>query len=119
MSAILLGATKVHYNLFNILFLTKPEQFEAAVQKTVPLLSFASLSNFILIALGSQKGLHGDFLLCPLRGHASLNNNIKNNAGRESLRALTLENGIGSVIYKAQCVKVHRLELETLASSGT
>lgn len=66
------------YNVFKILFSTKPEQFKAAVQRAVALLPFVFQSNFILIALGSQKGVHGDFLQCPLRGHVSLKNNIKN-----------------------------------------
>lgn len=73
------------YNMFNILLLTKPEQFKVAVQKTVPLLSFVSQSNFILFALNSQERLHGDFLQCPLRGHLYLNNNVKNIVGPGSL----------------------------------
>lgn len=64
---LLLEGTKAPYNVFDILFLTKPEWFKAPVQRTVPLLSFVSQSNFILIALDSQKGLHRDFLVSTER----------------------------------------------------
>lgn len=105
------------YNVFNILLVTKPEQFKAGDQRTLSLLSFVSQSNFILIALDSQTVLHGNFLQCPQRGQVSLNNK-KNTVGPEGLRDPTLENRVRVIICKASNIKVYTLELEIITSSG-
>lgn len=59
---ILFGSPRVSYNGLNFLLPTKPEHFKAAVQRRVALLSFASQSNYVLIAPDPPKGSHGDFV---------------------------------------------------------